>query len=94
MLLSIGRFIIMPKSSRLSIDDLAPLDLINLDNIDSTQIVGGSGRTGIFYDAPVVPKYIIDPKRPNVAILDIADWQDQLRHPRYPIPAHPDYSLY
>jgi hypothetical protein len=82
----------MPPSSRLSIGNLAPLDVIDLDNIESTQIVGGSGRTGIFYDAPVVPKYIIDPKHPNVATLDLADWQEQLRHPRYPLPTDPDYS--
>jgi hypothetical protein len=80
----------MPQSSRLSIDDLAPLDLINLDNTESTQIVGGSGREGIFYDAPVVPKYIVDPKHPNVARLDLADFRDQLRHPRYPVPTYPD----
>jgi hypothetical protein len=80
----------MPPSSRLSIDDLTQLDLIDLDKIESTQIVGGSGDTGIFYDAPVVPKYNVDPKRPNVATLDLADWYDQLRYPRYPIPTHPD----
>jgi hypothetical protein len=82
----------MPPLLRLSIDDLAPLDVIDLDNIESTQIVGGSGSTGIFYDAPVVPKYIVDPKRPNVATLDLADWREQLRHPRYPLPTHPDYA--
>ena len=70
----------MPQSSRLSIDNLIPLDLIDLDNIESTQIVGGSGFTGIFYDALVVPKFIVNPNRPNVATLDLVDLRNQLLH--------------
>ena len=71
----------MPQSSRLSIDNLTPPDFIDLDNIESTEIVGGIGSTVIFYDAPVIPKFIVNPNRPNVATLDLVDLRNQLLHP-------------